>query len=139
MGVSESTSWMPASHSEVQAVLPPTSPPALQFPERYNGWPVHAHPSSCLHFSCIFISACLENLIALISILNRLIRIRKGKAFFPLLPKFAHKNKINNYNNKNNKIKAHTDKGTLTKSLAFMKTGRTALLLGFFGALHSPA
>ena len=34
LGVSESTSWMPASHSEVQAVLPPTSPPALQFPER---------------------------------------------------------------------------------------------------------
>ena len=65
---------------------------------------------------------------------------QERKSFFsPLLPKFAHKNKINNYNNKNNKIKAHIDKGTLTKSLAFMKTGLTALLLGFFGALHSPA
>ena len=45
---------------------------------------------------------------------------QERKSFFsPLLPKFAHKNKINNYNNKNNKIKAHIDKGTLTQIFDF--------------------
>lgn len=44
--------------------------------------PGRVHPSSRLHFSFIFISGRLENLIAVISILHSLIGIREGKAFF---------------------------------------------------------
>lgn len=106
-GVSEGARWMPASHSEVRVVEPLTSTP-----QPSNSWrgrmsrPCLSLPSFRLHFSFIFISGHLENLIAVISILSRLIGIGERKAFFFLSPWFFPQNKINNYNNKNNKIRS---------------------------------
>lgn len=82
-GVSEGARWMPASHSEVRVVEPLTSAP-----QPSNSWrgrmshPCLSLPSFRLHFSFIFISGHLENLIAVISILSRLIGIGERKAFF---------------------------------------------------------
>ena len=115
-------------------------PPSPPVPGEVE-WLACACPSFFLPSFLIYLYQCMSGKLNCCYFhLEQANKDQERKSFFsPLLPKVAHKNKINNYNNKNNKIKAHIDKGTLTKSLAFMKTGCTALLLGFFGALHSPA
>lgn len=71
-----------------------------------------------LHFSTVFISGRLENLIAVISILNRLIGIREGKAFFFF--SFCASCRITQITT-TTFLKACMDEENATHSLALMK------------------